>query len=66
MLLEVTPAQAEFMLAKIQLYADQCYIVTKQNKIAVDALDTIEAVDAFNYKGGYPGKITFDYPFQGI
>ncbi len=65
-LLEVTPAQAEYMLAQVQLYADQCYIVTKQNKIAVDALDTIEAVDAFEYESGYPGKITFDYPFQGI
>jgi hypothetical protein len=65
-LLNVTPAQAEFMLAQIQLYADQCYIVTKQNKIAVDALDTIEEVDAFKYDSGYPEKITFDYPFQGI
>ena len=65
-LLEVTPAQAEYMLAQVQLYADQCYIVTKQNKIAVDALGTIEAVDAFKYESGYPGKIIFDYPFQGI
>ena len=65
-LLEVTPAQAEFMLAQVQLYADQCYIVTKQHKIAVDALDTIEDVDAFPYQQGYPEKITFEYPFQGV
>ena len=65
-LLEVTPAQAEYMLAQVQLYADQCYIVTKQHKIAVDALDTIEAVDAYPYQQGYPNKITFEYPFQGI
>jgi hypothetical protein len=65
-MLEVTPAQAEYMLSQVQLYADQCYIVTKQNKIAVDALDTIEAVDAFKYDSGYPEKITFNYPFQGI
>jgi hypothetical protein len=65
-LLEVTPTQAEYMLAQVQLYADQCYIITKQHKIAVDALDTIEDVDAFPYQQGYPNKITFEYPFQGI
>ena len=65
-LLEVTPAQAEYMLAQVQLYADQCYIVTKQHKIAVDALETIEEVDEFPYQQGYPNKITFEYPFQGI
>jgi hypothetical protein len=65
-MLEVTPTQAEYMLAQVQLYADQCYIITKQHKIAVDALDTIEDVDAFPYQQGYPNKITFEYPFQGI
>lgn len=66
LLLDVTPTQAEYMLAQVQLYADQCYIVTKQNKIAVDALTTIEAVDSFPYQQGYPGKITFEYPFEGV
>lgn len=65
-LLEVTPTQAEYMLAQVQLYADQCYIVTKQHKIAVEALETIEEVDAFPYQQGYPSKITFEYPFEGV
>jgi hypothetical protein len=64
MLLEVTPNQAEYMLAQIQLYADQCYIVTKQHKIAVESFETIEEVDSFNYKGGYPEKINFTYPIE--
>jgi hypothetical protein len=64
--LEVTPTQAEYMLAQIQLYADQCYIVTKQHKIDVSGLDTIAAVDAYPYQQGYPNKIIFEYPFQGV
>lgn len=64
--LTVTPTQAEYMLAQIQLYADQCFIVTKEHKIAVDKLDNIEDVDSFPYMQGYPEKITFTYPFQGI
>jgi hypothetical protein len=64
--LEVTPTQAEYMLAQIQLYADQCYIVTKQHKIDVNGLDTIASVDAYPYQQGYPNNITFEYPFQGV
>ena len=61
-LLEITPAQAEYMLAQIQLYADQCYIVTKEHKITVEGLETIEEVDSFPYTEGYPQKIDFQYP----
>ena len=63
-LLEVTPEQGEYMLAQIQLYADQCYIVTKQHKLAVEALNTIEAVDNFDYTADYPAKLNFTYPFE--
>ena len=51
---------AEMMLAQIQLYADQCFIVTETNKAAVNALDTIEAVDAYAYETGYPEKLVFN------
>lgn len=57
--LEVTTTQAEIMLAQIQLYADQCYIVTKQHKLAVEALTTIEEVDNFDYTADYPEKLDF-------
>ena len=50
----------EYMLAQIQLYADQCYIVTKQHKLDVNALETIEEVDAYPYMNGYPKRINFD------
>lgn len=64
--MEVTPTQAEYMLAQIQLYADQCFVVTKQHKIAVEELETIEEVDEYQYREGYPSKIVFQYPFVGI
>lgn len=51
---------AKLMLAQIQLYADQCFIVTKQHKAAVEALDSIEAVDNYDVTTGYPTKLTFN------
>lgn len=65
-LLEVTPEQGEYMLAQIQLYADQCFIVTKEHKIAVEELDDVEAIDAFQYTEGYPEQIDFAYPIQTV
>lgn len=66
MLLEVTPTQAEYMLAQVQLYADQCYMVTKQHKLDVEAMETIEEVDEFDYTADYPQKINFTYPIQEV
>lgn len=50
---------AKLMLAQIQLYADACYIVTQQHKVAIEALETIEAVDAYDYTQSYPTKLSF-------
>lgn len=59
-MLDIAPSMAEGLLSQIQLYADQCFIVTKQHKLAVEALQTIEDVDAYDYKSGYPGKLNFN------
>jgi len=61
-LMTVTPEQGEYMLDQVQLYADQCAIVTKQHQLAVNALDSIEAVDNYDYTQGYPAKLNFTYP----
>ena len=58
-MLNIAPTMAEQMLAQIQLYADQCFIVTKQHKAAVEALETMEEVDNYNYMIGYPEKLNF-------
>lgn len=58
--LTVTTQQADYMLAQIQLYANACFMVTKQHKITVKGLTTIEEVNAYDYTIGYPDKLNFD------
>ena len=50
---------AKTALAQIQIYADRCFIVTETHKANVNALDTIEAVDAYDYMTGYPENLLF-------
>lgn len=52
-------ATAKLMLAQIQLYADQCFIVTKQHEAAIEALDSIEDIDSYNNTTFYPSRLTF-------
>lgn len=60
MLVTLPVATAKLMLAQIQLYADQCFIITKQHKAAVEALDSIEAVDNYDHTTDYPTKLIFN------
>lgn len=55
----ITPEDAEKLLAQIQLYADQCFMVTKQHIINVKKLESIEEIDQYNYMTGYPEKLNF-------
>ena len=48
------------MLSALEVYALQCYDVTEEHKAAVNALTTIEAVDAYDYTTGYPEKLSFE------
>ena len=57
--LTVPTAQAEQMLAAVQLYADQCFIVTKQHEAAINSLESIEDINNYNFKTGYPEKLVF-------
>ena len=63
--LTLSTSTAERMLAHIQLYADQCFIVTKQHKADVEALTTIEEVDSYDYRTGYPEMLVFAVEAQG-
>ena len=51
---------AKMALAKIQIYANQCYGVTEQHKAAVNSLTTVKEVEDYDYKEGYPDKLTFN------
>lgn len=58
--LQLPTQKAAQLLAMIQLYADACYMVTEQHKAAVSALNSIEEVDNYDYKVGYPKKLNFE------
>lgn len=45
------------LLSAVELYALECFGVTASHKAAVEALDTIEAVEAYDYTAGYPDKL---------
>ena len=51
---------AKMMLAQIQLYADACYLTTKQNIAEVNALNSIESVDNYDITSNYPTRLTFN------
>ena len=47
------------MLAALELYAKQCYNKTQEHITAVNALDTVEAVEAYDITTGYPPQLHF-------
>lgn len=47
------------MLSDLELYALECYNVTAAHKAAVNALESVEDVVAYDYTQGYPEKLNF-------
>ena len=52
-------ADAMQMLIALELYASECYDNTQMHLANVQKLDTIEAVEAYDYTIGYPNKLAF-------
>lgn len=50
---------AEKMLAAIQLYADACFLATKQHELIIRNMTEIEDVDNYDYTVGYPERLNF-------
>lgn len=50
------------MLYALEMYALECYNVTLAHKNAVNKLETIEELNAFDIYGGYPMKLVFNIP----
>ena len=48
------------MLSALEVYALQCYEMTEEHKAVVNALTTIEEVDAYDYTIGYPQRLAFE------
>ena len=47
------------MLDRLSVYASEALNVTEQHKAEVRALTSIEAVEEYDYKTGYPEKLSF-------
>lgn len=47
------------MLDEIEMYALNCYNVTQSHIAAVRSLQTIQEVENYNFKVGYPAKLKF-------
>lgn len=58
-ILTIPVSTARILLAQIQRYADTCTIITSQHVAQVQALETIEEVDAFDITADYPEKLSF-------
>lgn len=55
--LEVRCDMAIMLLSSLEMYAMECFNVTAAHKKAVSELTTIEEVEAYDYKVGYPKQL---------
>ena len=55
--LEVRCDMAIMLLSSLEMYAMECFNVTEAHKKAVSELTTIEEVEAYDYKTGYPKQL---------
>lgn len=47
------------MLLAIEIYASECYDNTQRHMAAVDALESKDEIEAYDYREGYPEKLEF-------
>ena len=47
------------MLSTLEVYAIDCYNKTTDHIYAVNNLTTVEEIEAYDYRVGYPEKLTF-------
>lgn len=59
-ILTFTPEFVKNFLAKLEVYAGQCYLQTQKHLIAVDKLNNVEDIINYDYTTGYPEKITLE------
>lgn len=59
MMFELPIGNAIQMLLAIELYASQCYDNTQRHLANIANLETIEEVESYDYRVGYPEKLSF-------
>src|SRR5574344_336071 len=60
LIITVTIQQAKEMLAQIQRYADNCFIVTGKHKKNVNDCTSIKEIEEIDITSGYPEKIKIE------
>ena len=55
----MTLESAVAMLYAIEMYASECYDTTQKHIAAIKALETIEEVEGYDYRNGYPSALRF-------
>ena len=55
--IEVPCEMALALLAKLEVYAGDCLANTQKHKAAVNALTSVEGIEVYDYKTGYPDKL---------
>ena len=48
-----------YMLGQVEVYASDALNVTESHKAAINALESIEDVEEYNFQSGYPEKLSF-------
>lgn len=48
------------LLSQLEVYAKKCYNKTAEHKAAVDKLKTLEDVESYDYKSGYPERLNLE------
>ena len=54
------PEFVKTFLARLEVYAGQCYLQTQKHLIAIKELKTVEDILNYDYTTGYPEKITLE------
>ena len=58
--LTLSTQTAKTALAQIQIYANQCYGVTETHKAAIEALESVEDVEGYDYTINYPNRLIYE------
>ena len=58
--IELSVSDAKMYLAQIQIYADKCYGVTETHKANINAIETVEEVEAYDFTQSYPKRLIFE------
>lgn len=58
--IQINSAVAKELLAQLERYAAECYLVTAKHLLAINELQTVEELINYDYTKGYPEKLTFN------